>query len=157
MEKILNFEEINNMVDILSKKIKENNKFKTIALIGDLGTGKTHIVKRICKNLGLKENVKSPTFTYVIEYDVDNLHISHYDVYRLNNEDELYEIGFDENLGLDNNIYLIEWANNVIDALPDNTLYISLKYENIESRYVSIYELKKGIKEYVDINSYNFN
>ena len=93
--KILNFSQINQMIDELSKKIINEN-VKSIALIGDLGTGKTHISKRICKNLGVTENVKSPTFTYLIEYDLEDIKIVHFDLYRLSNIDELYEVGYQE-------------------------------------------------------------
>lgn len=156
MNKILNFKEIDEIVDIISQKLMGNSKFKSIALIGDLGTGKTHISKRICSNLGIKENVKSPTFTYLLEYEANGIKIVHFDLYRLSNVDELYEIGYEDFIE-DNTIFLIEWANNVEEALPDNTLFISLEYNDLESRKVEIYEKKEGEKIYVDIFNYNFN
>lgn len=153
----MEFKEIDKLVDDLSLKIKKNNNFKAIALIGDLGTGKTYISKRICKNLGILENVKSPTFTYFIEYKSDNFNIFHFDLYRLSSIDELYEIGYEENIGLNNTIYLIEWANNILEAMPDNTLYIELKYSGEFSREILLYEIKEGVKINVDLNNYNFN
>lgn len=156
MNKILDFKQIDDLIDLLSNKIKQNNKFKSIALIGDLGTGKTYISKRICKNLGVKENVKSPTFTYLLEYNTDNLKIVHFDLYRLSNIDELYEIGYDEYIE-DNSLFLIEWANNIPEAIPDNTLYIELIYSDVDKREVSIYKLEKGEKKYVELINYNFN
>lgn len=153
----MEFKEIDKLVDDLSLKIKKNNNFKAIALIGDLGTGKTYISKRICKNLGILENVKSPTFTYFIEYKSDSFNIFHFDLYRLSSIDELYEIGYEENIGLNNTIYLIEWANNILDAMPDNTLYIELKYSGEFSREILLYEIKEGVKINVDLNNYNFN
>ncbi|NYV27799.1 tRNA (adenosine(37)-N6)-threonylcarbamoyltransferase complex ATPase subunit type 1 TsaE [Streptobacillus felis] len=156
MKKILNFEQIDNLVDELSEKILKDYKFKSIALIGDLGVGKTYISKRICKNLGVKGNVKSPTFTYLLEYDLGDRKVVHFDLYRLSNIDELYEIGYEDYIE-DGNIFLIEWANNVPEAIPENTLYFSLEHNDETSRIVSVYEIKDGEVIYVDINNYNFN
>ncbi len=138
--KILNFSQINQMIDELSKKIINEN-VKSIALIGDLGTGKTHISKRICKNLGVIENVKSPTFTYLIEYDLEDIKIVHFDLYRLSNIDELYEVGYQEYVDADNTLLLIEWANNVPEVIEEASVVISLEYFDENSRYVNI----KGI------------
>lgn len=138
--KILNFSQINQMIDELSKKIITDN-IKSIALIGDLGTGKTHISKRICKNLGVIENVKSPTFTYLIEYDLENIKIVHFDLYRLSNIDELYEVGYQEYIDDDNSLLLIEWANNVPEVIEEASVVINLEYFDENSRYVNI----KGI------------
>lgn len=153
----LTFKEIDEVIDKLSDKIKEYNGLKSIGLIGDLGVGKTYISKRICKNLGIKENVKSPTFTYLLEYEIPNMKIVHFDLYRLSNADELYEVGYEDYLLDDNRLLLIEWANNVLEMLPSNTLFLELKHLDIESRILEIYLLEGGEKKYVNIDSYNFN
>ena len=137
---MLSFDEINKIIDKLSQRIKTDN-IKSIALIGDLGTGKTHISKRICKNLGVTENVKSPTFTYLLEYDLEDIKIVHFDLYRLSNIDELYEVGYQEYVDADNTLLLIEWANNVPEVIEDTSIVINLEYFDENSRSVSI----KGI------------
>ena len=137
---MLSFDEINKIIDKLSQRIKTDN-IKSIALIGDLGTGKTHISKRICKNLGVTENVKSPTFTYLIEYDLEDIKIVHFDLYRLSNIDELYEVGYQEYVDADNTLLLIEWANNVPEVVEETSIVINLEYFDENSRSVSI----KGI------------
>lgn len=137
---MLSFDEINKIIDKLSQRIKTDN-IKSIALIGDLGTGKTHISKRICKNLGVTENVKSPTFTYLIEYDLEDIKIVHFDLYRLSNIDELYEVGYQEYVDADNTLLLIEWANNVPEVIEEMSIVINLEYFDENSRSVSI----KGI------------
>ena len=137
---MLSFDEINKIIDKLSQRIKTDN-IKSIALIGDLGTGKTHISKRICKNLGVIENVKSPTFTYLLEYDLEDIKIVHFDLYRLSNIDELYEVGYQEYVDADNTLLLIEWANNVPEVIEEASVVISLEYFDENSRYVNI----KGI------------
>lgn len=138
MKKEYSFEEINNIIDKLSKKISKSNKFNCIALIGDLGTGKTTIAKRICKNLGVERIVKSPTFTYVMSYEAGSKTIHHFDVYRLSSSDELYEIGYDEYIGDKDSVTLIEWADNILDALPEDTITISLEYASMDTRYLDI-------------------
>ncbi len=138
--KVLSFDEINKIIDKLSQRIKTDN-IKSIALIGDLGTGKTHISKRICKNLRVTENVKSPTFTYLLEYDLEDIKIVHFDLYRLSNIDELYEVGYQEYVDADNTLLLIEWANNVPEVIEETSIVINLEYFDENSRSVSI----KGI------------
>ena len=137
---MLSFDEINKIIDKLSQRIKTDN-IKSIALIGDLGTGKTHISKRICKNLGVIENVKSPTFTYLLEYDLEDIKIVHFDLYRLSNIDELYEVGYQEYVDADNTLLLIEWANNVPEVIEETSIVINLEYFDENSRSISI----KGI------------
>ena len=136
-KKVLSFDEINEMIDKLSQRIKTDD-IKSIALIGDLGTGKTHISKRICKNLGVTENVKSPTFTYLIEYDLEDIKIVHFDLYRLSNIDELYEVGYQEYVCADNTLLLIEWANNVPEVVEDASVVINLEYFDENKRCVEI-------------------
>ena len=138
--KVLSFDEINKIIDKLSQRIKTDN-IKSIALIGDLGTGKTHISKRICKNLGVTENVKSPTFTYLLEYDLEDIKIVHFDLYRLSNIDELYEVGYQEYVDADDTLLLIEWANNIPEVIEETSIVINLEYFDENSRSVSI----KGI------------
>jgi len=136
-KKVLSFEEINEIIDKLSQRIKTDD-IKSIALIGDLGTGKTHISKRICKNLGVTENVKSPTFTYLIEYDLEDIKIVHFDLYRLANIDELYEVGYQEYVCADNTLLLIEWANNIPEVVEDSSVVINLEYFDENKRYIEI-------------------
>jgi len=87
-----------------------------VCLDGDLGAGKTAFVSGFVKAFDYTGYVSSPTFAIVSEYNA-NVPIYHFDVYRLNNSDELYDIGLDDYLFSDG-ICLIEWAAKVMDALP---------------------------------------
>ena len=109
-----------------------------IALIGPLGAGKTTFTKAIAKGLGIEETITSPTFTVVCEYDSGRLPLYHFDVYRVSDPDELFEMGFEEYL-YKNGVCLIEWADLIDDILPANTQRIKLSYgENENERIIEI-------------------
>ncbi|MDQ0148756.1 tRNA (adenosine(37)-N6)-threonylcarbamoyltransferase complex ATPase subunit type 1 TsaE [Eubacterium multiforme] len=97
-----------------------------ICLTGDLGTGKTHITKGIAKGLGIDENITSPTFTIVNEYDSGRIKLYHFDVYRVSDPDEIYAIGFDDYI-FGNGVSIIEWANYIEEILPKDYLHIYIQ------------------------------
>ena len=97
-----------------------------ICLTGDLGTGKTHITKGIAKGLGINDNITSPTFTIVNEYEDGRLKLNHFDVYRVSDPDEIYAIGFDDYIFSDA-VSIIEWANYIEEILPKDLLHIKIE------------------------------
>ncbi|WP_443661132.1 tRNA (adenosine(37)-N6)-threonylcarbamoyltransferase complex ATPase subunit type 1 TsaE [Clostridium sp.] len=101
------------------------NSGDIICLIGDLGTGKTHLTKGIAKGLDIKDNITSPTFTIVNEY-TGRLKLYHFDVYRVNDPDEIEAIGFDEYIFSDG-VSVIEWANYIEEIIPPNKLTITIE------------------------------
>jgi len=102
-----------------------------IAMIGDLGTGKTTLTKYIAEGLGVKENIISPTFTIIREYESGRLPLYHFDVYRIGDPDELFNIGAHEYFYRDG-LCIIEWADLIMDELPESTDYIMIDYGNSE-------------------------
>jgi tRNA threonylcarbamoyladenosine biosynthesis protein TsaE len=99
-----------------------------VALLGNLGAGKTRLVQAIANALGIdREDVTSPTFVLIQEYD-GNLPIFHFDAYRLRDSDQFLELGADE-LMASQGICLIEWAERVGDVLPDDLLRIEIEIE----------------------------
>ena len=98
-----------------------------VALIGDLGTGKTALTKAVATGLGVTEMITSPTFTIVCEYHEGRMPLYHFDVYRVYDPDELFEIGFEEYL-FGTGVCLIEWADLVEDILPKNTIRVEIQY-----------------------------
>jgi tRNA threonylcarbamoyladenosine biosynthesis protein TsaE len=104
-----------------------------IVLTGDLGSGKTKFTEGILKYFGLEDEISSPTFTIVNEYISKNQKIFHFDVYRLEDVDEFYAIGGEEYF--DKGICLIEWGEQIKDALPINykkiTFSRDLEHENM--------------------------
>jgi len=96
-----------------------------ICLTGNLGTGKTHMTKGIAKGLSIDEHITSPTFTIVNEY-MGRLKLYHFDVYRVNDPDEIYAIGFDEYIFSDG-VSVIEWSNYIEELIPDEHISVSLE------------------------------
>ena len=108
-----------------------------VALIGDLGTGKTALTKYIAEGLGVKEDVISPTFTIVKEYRSGRLPLFHFDVYRLSCGEELLDTGAEDYLE-DGGLSVIEWADIVADVLPHDALVVMLEYAEEDSRKATI-------------------
>lgn len=96
-----------------------------ICLTGDLGSGKTHFTKGIALGLNIKDDITSPTFTIVNEYDGGRLKLNHFDVYRVNDPDEIEAIGFDEYI-FSEAVTVIEWANYIDVLIPEESLNISI-------------------------------
>ena len=99
-----------------------------LALIGDLGTGKTALTGYIAQGLGISDNIVSPTFTIVREYTDGRLPLYHFDVYRLADSEEMFDIGAEEYFYEKGGVCVIEWADIVEDILPADTKYIYIEY-----------------------------
>lgn len=108
----------------------------TIALIGTLGAGKTHLAKYLVEALGCDAHVSSPTFTLINEYTTADFRIAHFDFYRINSARELIEIGWDDYLN-SSTIKIVEWANRFPDLLPENTHWFSLEPIDQDSRRIT--------------------
>ena len=120
----------------LSKKVKLGT---VIALVGNLGSGKTTFTKGFAKGLNIKEHVGSPTFKIVSEYEGKHFNLYHIDSYRLNNSNDFLKIGGEEFLNQKTGFTLIEWADLIKDILPKSTITINfyrLNHEN--SRRIEI-------------------
>ena len=96
-----------------------------ICLDGDLGAGKTVFVKGVAKGLGVTDTVCRPTFTILQEYRDGRMPLYHFDVYRIEDPEEMYEIGFDDYL-YGEGVCLIEWAKNVAELIPEGALKITI-------------------------------
>ena len=95
-------------------------------LVGDLGVGKTIFTKGLAKGLGIDEPVSSPTFTIVQIYEGGRMPFYHFDVYRIADSDEMYEIGYEEYFFSDG-VCLIEWGTLIEELLPDSTITITIE------------------------------
>ncbi|MGN1300326.1 MAG: tRNA (adenosine(37)-N6)-threonylcarbamoyltransferase complex ATPase subunit type 1 TsaE [Clostridia bacterium] len=126
--------------DEFASKLNSNS---IIILSGDLGSGKTKFTEGILKHFGLENEISSPTFTIVNEYDANNQKIYHFDLYRLSDIDEFYAIGGEEYL--QNGICIFEWGEMIEDILPNSYIKITFSRdsENVDYRKLRIEEINK--------------
>lgn len=121
----------------ISKEIVESAEGLTIWLLeGEMGAGKTTLVKAIAKELGIEETVASPTFSIVNEYKADNNQpVYHFDFYRMKNETEAYDIGTNEYFE-SGNLCLVEWPEKIPSLIPDHYFKIKLEINDPQSRTI---------------------
>ena len=121
----------------LGKKIGRSLKPGDIVCIdGDLGSGKTHLTKGIALGLGIDEHITSPTFNIVNEYE-GRIKLYHFDVYRVNDPDEIAAIGFDEYIFSDA-ASVIEWSDYIKELIPDDHIQINIANESETRRNINI-------------------
>ena len=117
--------------------IKESTD-KVLLFYGEMGVGKTTLIKEIVKQLGVDDIVTSPTFSLVNEYQSNTGEmIYHFDFYRIENEEEAMDIGLEEYF-YNNNWCLIEWPERVKNLLPLNAVEIHLSVNKDDSRKIEI-------------------
>ncbi len=123
MQIIFSYEEINEVVE----KILAQNLQKVILFNGEMGVGKTTLIKSIAKYLGVKDATSSPTFSLVNQYQIpNNQYIYHFDVYRLKDETEALDFGIDEYL-YSGDWCFIEWAEKIPNLIPQEYSVIEIK------------------------------
>lgn len=127
-----------NFADKFASKLDKNS---IIILSGDLGSGKTKFTQGILRHFGLENEISSPTFTIVNEYNASNINIYHFDLYRLEDVDEFYAMGGDEYLS--NGICIFEWGEMIEPILPKGYIKISFSrdLENIDYRKLIIEQI----------------
>ncbi len=110
----------------IAQKIITSAVHKTLLFNGEMGVGKTTLIKEICKQLGVEDVAHSPTFSLVNEYlTTKGETVYHFDFYRIEHEEEAYDMGIEDYL-YSNNWCLIEWPNNVENLLPLETVEINI-------------------------------
>ncbi len=119
----------------LAEKLKKGS---IVAFFAPLGAGKTTLIKGLVQSLNAKIQVNSPTFIYMNIYEA-SLPIYHFDVYRLKNEEDFLNMGFEEYFSSDG-ICLIEWAENIEQILPKNILKVYISHLSENQREIKIYE-----------------
>ena len=127
----------------LARTLRENKSLpRFVALFGDLGVGKTAFVRGFASVLSPTSLVRSPTFALVNEYARGEIPLFHFDMYRIESEDDLYSIGFDDYLARDG-IALVEWSENILSSLPPHYLAVTITKDDFakpDSRSIEITE-----------------
>jgi len=120
---VKNLEETKELAISFASTLKKGD---VVLLSGDLGAGKTTFTQFVFKSLGVTDVVNSPTFSVLKTYQVGELTLHHFDVYRINTQ-EAIECGFDEVLSDKNAIIFIEWAENIKELLPKSFFEVEIK------------------------------
>ena len=130
--------QLTNIECIAQQFVEEQNDGRVFAFYGQMGAGKTTFIAAVCKALGIEEPVNSPTFAIINEYVADNGEtVYHFDCYRLNTLRDALNIGIEEYFA-SGNICFIEWAENIEELLPVDTVRVNIVVEDDGSREVSV-------------------
>ena len=133
---LANIDDIHNAAQWVIEQAGTN---QVICLYGSMGAGKTTLIKAICENLGVTDTVVSPTFALINEYnDGEGNPIYHFDFYRINKLEEVYDFGYEEYFYSTQGTCLIEWPELVEDILPpENVVRFRIEIDSHHSRTIS--------------------
>lgn len=125
-------------IEKIAQQIIDSNPQKVILFNGEIGAGKTTLIKTLCKTLGVQDATSSPTFSLVNEYEIpNNQFVYHFDVYRLKTQSEALDMGIDEYL-YSGNWCFIEWAEKIPDLIPDAHSVITISVLEDEKRILTL-------------------
>jgi len=129
---------LDNIKDIASLLIDKLSDYKIWAFNADMGTGKTTLINEICNQLGVKETSSSPTFSIINEYENDKGDvIYHYDFYRIEIPEEVFDLGVEEQF-YSGSLCLMEWSDNIAAYLPEETLIITIRNNDDNTRTLNV-------------------
>jgi tRNA threonylcarbamoyladenosine biosynthesis protein TsaE len=125
--------------EIARKIIETYPDERVFALYGDLGAGKTTLIKELCKVLGVTDEVTSPSFAIINEYDAGGIDlVYHFDFYRIKKLEEVMDIGYEEYL-FSGYYCFLEWADKIEELLPERYVYLSIhRNEKDQGRQIKI-------------------
>lgn len=117
------------------------SKFRVVTFSGNLGAGKTTLIKELCKRWGVEETVSSPTFSLVNQYSISAgtilENIYHIDLYRLKDEAEAYQAGIEDDL-YSGHLCLVEWPEKAPGIIPDTSLSIQITHLTDDQRHIRV-------------------
>ncbi|HPL01486.1 MAG TPA: tRNA (adenosine(37)-N6)-threonylcarbamoyltransferase complex ATPase subunit type 1 TsaE [bacterium] len=122
--------------EIATSIIEKYPEIRIFGLMGDLGSGKTAFVRGVAEKIGVKQNITSPTFVIMKTYEAPGRHLVHIDAYRLDNQEDLFSIGFDDLVSEPSNLVFIEWPEKVFKTIPKNIKLINFSYLDENSRKI---------------------
>lgn len=135
-------EETNEAARILLDSLEAQDKAHVIALQGDLGSGKTAFTQEAGKILGIKDRMQSPTFVIEKIYPIlfrGFKNLVHIDAYRLEKDEELLHLGWEEIIREPENLIFIEWPENVAGIIPEHAKKVSFKFIDEKTREIEIH------------------
>lgn len=130
---------LENIHTAIEKIIPFLEKYKVVLFNGSMGAGKTTLISTLCKTLGSTDDISSPTFSIVNEYQSNIGKIYHFDFYRIESIEEAFDIGLEEYL-YSNDFCFIEWAEKIQELLPNNYLIVNISIISEVERSIEIIE-----------------
>nr|WP_321243051.1 tRNA (adenosine(37)-N6)-threonylcarbamoyltransferase complex ATPase subunit type 1 TsaE [uncultured Psychroserpens sp.] len=137
MSKLLELDYQIEDIDTVAKQILDHMSSKTVLFYGEMGAGKTTLIKSLVKLLGSDDDVSSPTFSIVNDYRAKSNSIYHFDLYRISDEEEALNFGFEDYLNTPNWVF-IEWPQNAQNLVPEDANTIEISYKNKTSRTLKL-------------------
>lgn len=116
----------------------KNTQHKSILFFGEMGVGKTTLIKEIVKILGSNDDVSSPTFSIVNQYETLTYSIYHFDFYRIKSEEEIYDIGFEDYFQDIKDWQLLEWPELIPNLWPEQYTKIEIKLNSNQKRTLTL-------------------
>jgi len=129
--------QLSELKEISTKILSHLDSPKTLLFYGEMGVGKTTFIKEFVKQLGVNDTTSSPTFSLVNEYQGNNSTIFHFDFYRIEQEEEVYDIGI-EDYFYQNAWCLVEWPNKIPNIIPEEAITIKISKNSDETRTLHI-------------------
>jgi len=137
----VNFTYTLDQLEEASNFVLKNAKSKIILFKGEMGSGKTTLIKKLVKQLGSQDTVSSPTFSLVNEYETNDNIIYHFDLYRVNEEEELYNFGIETYIYSDKYVF-VEWPDLLKPMLQEEYTVLSFTTTNNSSRQIKLSNTK---------------
>ncbi len=127
--------DLDNAAGDFTSRLKDYRKF---SIYGEMGVGKTTLIRAICKELGVNDYVTSPSFTIINQYKRDNQEwLYHMDFYRLNSVEEVHQLGLEDYLW-DDNYCFIEWPEKIDDVIPKHFVSVKMVFVSKKERIIEI-------------------
>jgi tRNA threonylcarbamoyladenosine biosynthesis protein TsaE len=128
----------NDLISISTDFLNLIEDHKVFAFKGEMGAGKTTFISYLAKAMGIEDDVSSPTYGYVNEYESPFYGtVYHFDLYRIEREDEAYDIGIEEYI-YGENIVFLEWAENIHNLLPEDCVWVNITKDDQDGREIEV-------------------
>ena len=132
-EKASSLKDLDNIAKLLLEKFPNQRVF---AFYGKMGAGKTTFIQAICRNLGSTDNITSPTFAIINEYNLPHSSLFHFDFYRIKNLEEAFDMGYEDYI-YSGKYCLIEWPEMIESLLPENIVEVKINVLEDNLRIIS--------------------
>ena len=135
--KRIEIDSLSDLTRVAESIIEELGERRVVLLRGSMGAGKTTLVSRIAKCLGAEDTVTSPTFALVNQYEGANMRIYHFDFYRIDRIEEVFDLGYEEYF-YSGELCLVEWPEKIEALIPEDVMTVTIEVDSEECRTFTI-------------------